>query len=471
MLVAVLGPLRVETTAGHHVDVRHRMERRLLTALAAHAVGTVAVDVLVDALWGDAAPPSARKALQMTVLRLRQILGADAIVTERSGYRLEEQVDVDVCFFERDHDLSWWRGEPFEDLAGWSPLEGRRAQLIELRARAEETRAEDMLVNGRAAEAVAALERLVADDGVREVRWTLLVRALVAADRRPDALRAFDRARRTLATELGIPPGVQLAAAHDAALRVDPSTIGGDDPIVAADELMRAATTKAHAGDVRGATRTFVEAADMARRSADVRRFAEAALGAAGDGTRVALDAVEEVTTLVREALERLPRGPTRTRSRLQARLSVLQSQTSPPSINEPLAASALDIANALNEPDLLAVALSAIATVVQDPTRHDERRAWIDQLRTLADAHPNEPWRRWVLPHDARACVLTGDIATALDRLRELKADATVANDVVALHAANFGAMLAATTVGDWDAARDAASRAPRVGDGRPPR
>ena len=128
------------------------------------------------------------------------------------------------------------------------------------------------------------LERLVIEDAVREVRWTLLVRALVAADRRPEALHAYDRARRLLATELGIPPGVQLAAAHAAALRADTSTTGGDDPIVAADELMRAATTKAHAGDVRGATRTFVEAADLARRCADVRRFAEAALGAAVTG-------------------------------------------------------------------------------------------------------------------------------------------------------------------------------------------
>ncbi len=459
MLVAVLGPLRVEAEAGRHIDVRRRMERRLLTALAAHGVATVAVDVLVDALWGDAAPPSARKALQTNVLRLRQILGPDAIVTERSGYRLGDRVAVDVSLFVRDHDLSWWRGEPFADLAGWSPLDGRRAQLIELHARAEETCAEAMLADGRTAEAVATLERLVAEDPVREVRWTLLVRALVAADRRPDALRAFDRARHTLAVELGIAPGVELAAAHDAALRTASSTTGDDDLVVATDELLRAATIKAAAGDLGGATRTFVEAADVARRGADIRRFAAAALGAAGDGIRVSLDAVAEVTTLVREALERLPRGPTRTRSRLLARLSVLQSQTLPPSINEPVATSALDIAHALDEPDLLAIALSAIVTVVPDPLRHDERQAWIDQLRALADAHADEPWRRWVLPLEARECVLAGDIAMALDRFDELRADATAANDVVALHAANYGAVLAATTVGDWAAARAAAS------------
>ena len=96
--------------------------------------------------------------------------------------------------------------------------------------------------------------------------------------------------------------------ATSALRRADTPPTGGDDPVVATDELLRAATVKSQAGDLRGATRTFVEAADMARRCGDVRRFAEAALGAAGDGTRVSLDAVEEVTTLAREALSGCPR-------------------------------------------------------------------------------------------------------------------------------------------------------------------
>ena len=55
----------------------------------------------------------------------------------------------------------------------------------------------------------------------REVRWSLLVRALVVSDRRPEALRAYERARRTLAAELGITPGAELDAAHRAALADD----------------------------------------------------------------------------------------------------------------------------------------------------------------------------------------------------------------------------------------------------------
>ena len=95
----------------------------------------------------------------------------------------------------------------------WAVVEGRRARLVELHRRAEDTAIESLLDAGRATDAVVELEQLVADDPAREVRWTLLVRALVAAERRPEALRAYERARRTLAAELGITPGAELDAA------------------------------------------------------------------------------------------------------------------------------------------------------------------------------------------------------------------------------------------------------------------
>ena len=342
---------------------------------------------------------------------------------------------------------------------------------IELRARAEETRAEDMLVDGRAAEAVAALERLVAEDGVREVRWTLLVRALVAADRRPDALRAFDRARRTLATELGIPPGVELAAAHDAALRADTSTTGGDDPVVATDELMRAATIqgprrrrpRGHS-HLRGRRRhgAAMWRCPTLRRGGARRRGRRDESGAgrrrgghdAGPrGARAAAPRPDPDEVAVAGPTQRPAEPDLATVDQRAVRRRGARHRQRPRRTRRP------------------AVALGAIVAVVPDPLRHDERQEWIDQLRALADAHPDEPWRRWVLPLEARESVLAGDIATALDRFGELEADATVANDVVALHAASFGGVLAATTVGDWDAARAAASTSARRGDGRPPR
>jgi hypothetical protein len=195
-----------------------------------------------------------------------------------------------------------------------------------------------------------------------------------------------------------------------------------------------------------------------------VRRFAESALGAAGDGVRVALDATDEVLGLVREALDRVPPGPTPTRSRLLARLAVLQSQHRPATENEAVARRALDIARALDDAPLIVGALTAITLAVVDPLRHDERARWIEELLRLGRREPAAPWLRWAQPLDARERVLTGDVAGALARFRDLDAVTAADHDVVGHHAASYGHVLAATVAGDWAGARVAAARVRRT-------
>src|ERR671938_647865 len=97
MRIGVLGPLRVEV-AGRRVDLGGPIPRRLLAALVVHAGRVVSVDALIDAVWGDAPPPSAVKTVQSYVTRLRNELAADrvarrvpgseVIVTAAPGYRL-----------------------------------------------------------------------------------------------------------------------------------------------------------------------------------------------------------------------------------------------------------------------------------------------------------------------------------------------------------------------------------------------
>ena len=131
-----------------------------------------------------------------------------------------------------------------------------------------------LLESGRASDAVAELERLVLDDPTREVRWTLLVRPCVGADRRPDALRAYERARRTLAAELGIAPGVELTAAHRSALAGAVPT-RDEDPIVAIDRLLADGARASAGGEVQAATAMFVRAAEArphGRRRSTLRR-------------------------------------------------------------------------------------------------------------------------------------------------------------------------------------------------------
>jgi DNA-binding SARP family transcriptional activator len=116
MKVNLLGPVSVEGTDGGLVLVGAAKERSLLAALALRPGAVIAVDALVDAIWGETAPPSARKTLQTYVSNLRRALGSDAVVTHPSGYSLSLRAeDTDVgCFraLVRDGEQALRAGHP-----------------------------------------------------------------------------------------------------------------------------------------------------------------------------------------------------------------------------------------------------------------------------------------------------------------------------------------------------------------------
>jgi predicted ATPase/DNA-binding SARP family transcriptional activator len=208
------------------------VERRLLAALAVRRSGPVGYDVLSDAVWGEAVPRSATRSLQTHVLRIRAAAGQDMVETVSGGYRLGQMITVDVDRFTAsmraagdvaggaaavarwDGTLALWRGVPFVDLDDWEPAVAERSRLFELRHRALEERCAVALGVLPVDEVVAEADRLVAAEPLRERRWALLMSSLHAGGRRADALRAFDRARRLLATELGISPGHELVELH-----------------------------------------------------------------------------------------------------------------------------------------------------------------------------------------------------------------------------------------------------------------
>ncbi|MDN5932121.1 MAG: helix-turn-helix domain-containing protein, partial [Pseudonocardia sp.] len=65
-----------------------RKSRRLLALLAAHRGRTVPNEVIVEELWGEAAPLGPVPAIATLVTRLRAALGPDVIRTGPDGYRL-----------------------------------------------------------------------------------------------------------------------------------------------------------------------------------------------------------------------------------------------------------------------------------------------------------------------------------------------------------------------------------------------
>lgn len=119
--------------------------------------------------------------------------------------------------------LRLWRGSAYEDLAYESFVQSEIARLHQLRATVAEARVEAVLARGRAAEAVVDAESMVAEEPLRERRWELLALALYRAGRQGDALRAINRARRTLGEELGLELGPDLRRLEQEVLAQSPS--------------------------------------------------------------------------------------------------------------------------------------------------------------------------------------------------------------------------------------------------------
>src|SRR4051812_40324973 len=93
LVVRVLGPVTVERD-GVAREIGSTKQRLLLAVLVASR-GPVSRSRLIDALWPEDPPPSARSALLAYVSRLRGLVGAAAIVGSGDGYLLRaDQVDA-----------------------------------------------------------------------------------------------------------------------------------------------------------------------------------------------------------------------------------------------------------------------------------------------------------------------------------------------------------------------------------------
>src|SRR4051794_22983035 len=83
----VLGPLEVSADQAL-VPLGSPRQRALLARLLLDADRTVAVERLVDDLWGEDVPETAVKMVQVGVSQLRKTLPSGVIATRPSGYAL-----------------------------------------------------------------------------------------------------------------------------------------------------------------------------------------------------------------------------------------------------------------------------------------------------------------------------------------------------------------------------------------------
>ncbi len=256
----VLGPLEVVGERGA-LPLGGYRQRLLLAVLLSRVNQVLDIAWLVDAVWGDHPPRTARKTLQVYLARLRQAIGEDAITTTQAGYRLDAGPEsLDSQTFERladegrgllDHDpvgasrtlreaLALWRGPPFGELGDVGVLKPESTRLQQARLAALEDRIEAELACGRGGELVPELTDLVATHPMRERLRAQLMNALYRAGRQADALMSFEQARIMLAEELGTDPSEALSLMHERILQHDPTLEAAPSAAVAAvDEDLR----------------------------------------------------------------------------------------------------------------------------------------------------------------------------------------------------------------------------------------
>lgn len=240
----LLGPLEL-TVAGRAVDLGGARQRTVLALMALNLGRVVSVERLIDAVWEDAPPQTARSQIQICVCGLRKLLGGVGVIrTRRPGYLLQmpaENVDserfswmVDEACAHSGADrpseaaaslrraLALWRGPVLADVH--SPLVQRVATRIEVRRfAAAVARVQAELACGRHREMLGELRMLVDEHPLDEELYRLLMLAQYRAGLHAEALGSAREARASLVAEVGLEPGEQLRSLQQAILNRDPA--------------------------------------------------------------------------------------------------------------------------------------------------------------------------------------------------------------------------------------------------------
>ncbi|WP_084772118.1 AfsR/SARP family transcriptional regulator [Nonomuraea candida] len=259
---AVLGPVRAWRD-GRELDLGTPLQRSILGMLLLREGHAVTPNEMIDAVWGEDAPPRALGALRTYVSRLRTVLEPDRPARSRpelltsigKGYALRLPQDaLDLSRFERGvaqaesarkagrtaesaralrAALALFEGEPLAGTVG-PYAEHQRDRLIERRISVVETLMDVDLELGEHARIVSELIALTADHPLRERLRAQLMLALYRCGRQGDALNVFTETREALIDELGIEPGPELTALHQRILAADPA-LAAPAPAAAVD--------------------------------------------------------------------------------------------------------------------------------------------------------------------------------------------------------------------------------------------
>lgn len=230
-MVACLGAVHLLDRRGpdpREVWLSDRQQHLLGLLVVAPQRGS-STENLLDGLWPNRRPPTARTSLHNLVSRIRQASAREVIETSGDGYRLGVATDLDearraindaqrhldasaatAALETIDAALALWRGEPFSGLDEMDGVATVRTAAREIQRMLETLRLEALLALGRHGEAAREAEDRVVETPLDERRILVLARSLEALGRRGDALGVIDRSRRRLRAELGVDLGSEL---------------------------------------------------------------------------------------------------------------------------------------------------------------------------------------------------------------------------------------------------------------------
>lgn len=241
----ILGPLEIHA-GGSHIEPGSPRERTVLAMLLLDIGKVVPMERIIDALWDDAPPRTARTQIHICVSALRQRLEpvsrSPTILTRHPGYvivpgdwRLDAQVfEERVAAAQAAADngdqlrataglrsaLNLWRGAPLADVSS-KLVQASAVRLRERRLRITEEWAELELEYGRPESIIGPHSELIFHYPYQERLHEQLMLALHRSGRSAEALEVFRSLRSLLAEDLGIIPGERLRRLEWAILNHD----------------------------------------------------------------------------------------------------------------------------------------------------------------------------------------------------------------------------------------------------------
>jgi len=243
--VRLLGGFEAQFDNGQKIAPSMRKTEALLAYLALAPEKSRSRDHLADLLWSDRGEEQAKTSLRQSLTALRRLLHvSDDTILRTKGDAITlvpGVINVDVIEFERHAAMvssgslsladTIYKGPLLDGLKVRDPvfnewLASERLRLENLAIDVLERLLASLLKERNYDAAIAAAQRLIARDPLRESAYRTLMRLYAVRDERGLAAREFERCRETLESELQIEPAPATRSLYEQILASGPGDKG-----------------------------------------------------------------------------------------------------------------------------------------------------------------------------------------------------------------------------------------------------